>query len=87
LPSVINSIDQSLGHKGQQGDMARSFDSDGQRSLVLGTRPRLSTWANATEFIYIPFQHFVIFVINHVNFINTEGTDAAARPSTASSSS
>jgi hypothetical protein len=65
--------------------MARPFDGDGQGSLVLGARPGLAARANAAEFINISLQHLVIFVINHVDFIYTKGTDTAARPSAASS--
>ena len=52
--------------------MARPLDGDGQRPLMLGAGPGLTTGPNTAEFIHIAAQHLMLFVINYLHIVCAE---------------
>lgn len=66
--------------------MTSALNRYSKSALVLCTGARLSAGTNASKLICIAIQHLVILVIDHINFINAESTDAAPRPAASSSS-
>jgi hypothetical protein len=68
-------------NKREQCQVPRALNRNGQRTLMLGACSGLPPGPDTAKVVRKTTQHFMIFIVDHIHFIDAERADATPRAS------